>query len=164
MFDGIHPALLRHFVDPQGASHPEQPECSAREEARPTDDGKEHDDVSANRTAEQTGRTTAVFVGHAMETAVTVEVVEADAPVEKRSGEHAPTAAETVDGDRVHGVIDLELQEQLGWSQVHEGADEPDSKRAASLHVAAGSRDGHQARQDAITQAADVIRFRHQVP
>mmetsp|Transcript_86588 Transcript_86588/g.229511 ORF Transcript_86588/g.229511 Transcript_86588/m.229511 type:complete len:288 (-) Transcript_86588:847-1710(-) len=161
---GVNPDVLCLRVDAQATGQLEHEEDDAGEDPRPGNYDADHDEVRQQGVDKQALHAFAILVGHAAEAAPAVEVLEADAPVEEERSKHAPDAAGAVDRDSVHRVVDLELLEQHGASLVHKSADEPDREGTSGLHVAAGGRDGHQAGQDAVAQAAHVVGVREYVP
>ena len=84
-------------------------------------------------------------------------MVKAFAPIKEASGQDAPNATEAMHRAGIYGVVDLQLLQQHGRSLVHKATNQANTKSTATLHAATAGGDGHQARQDAIAEAADVI-------
>eukprot|EP00968_Pinguiococcus_pyrenoidosus_P028932 scaffold8200_cov277-Pinguiococcus_pyrenoidosus.AAC.3 len=75
---------------------------------------------------------------------------------EERGRDHAPGAAEHVHRRRVHHVVDLQHEQQLGRGHVHHAADAADDQRGPGLDHRAVGRHGHQATERGVHELAHV--------
>mmetsp|Transcript_44623 Transcript_44623/g.148912 ORF Transcript_44623/g.148912 Transcript_44623/m.148912 type:complete len:216 (+) Transcript_44623:141-788(+) len=76
---------------------------------------------------------------------------------EHAHGEDAPEAARAVHREGVEGVVDLELEHELGGAVVHEGADEAGEECGPREHAGAAGGDGDEAGEDAVADHAHVV-------
>mmetsp|Transcript_44423 Transcript_44423/g.95382 ORF Transcript_44423/g.95382 Transcript_44423/m.95382 type:complete len:385 (-) Transcript_44423:439-1593(-) len=75
---------------------------------------------------------------------------------EEASGDNTPEAADTVDREGIHNIVNLGLLQSEGGTQVEAATDEADEDSLPGLDNSAGAGDGHEAGQDAVAEGADI--------
>jgi hypothetical protein len=139
--------LGRHTQD---LHHPEREEDGAGGGAGPGTDREHTDELHAEL------RTAAAHEGSVVVLAGAVHAAGELLVGEEAGGDHAPHAAEEVHGGGVQGVVNLELEEELGGAVVNEGADEADEDGGPGIHDGAGAGDGDETSEDAVEGGGDV--------
>merc|ERR1719265_2211751 len=145
----VNPSLLLLHRDAQAAGGLQGPEDDRDCYGGPGEDGDDPDDVGAKETAILT-------VESAAGARQSIDFRQVLGLCHETGVEHTPCPSEAVNGRGLKGVVNAELQQQLGREDVHEGAHEAADEGGPRLDDGARGSDGDEARQQAIAHADEV--------
>ena len=151
MLRNIETHIFHLFGHADANRHLDRHKEKARHDSSPREDGDSADELHAKLLACAASLARAgVGVGGVLHIGVGAK----DA-----SGQESPEAARSVHGEGVQRIVHLELEQQAGGAEAHEGADHADKDGVPVVDDRAVGSDGDQAAQDAVECEANVKVF-----